>query len=131
MRISLLVIYKFVIFVYYSCYLCLQRIIVNYCEMSIIDNKQSVNNKTNNFVGFTMYLLKTFLSFRSVARAVFREVQTFFFNKYMVKPTKLFALLLIHVSPCKALKEILNSLFDQVYIQLNFKHNAACIPFKP
>ena len=36
----------------------------------------AINNKTNNFVGFTMYLLKTFLSFWSVTRGVFREVQT-------------------------------------------------------
>ena len=43
---------------------------------SIKKKLYTANNKTNNFVGVTMYLLKTFLSFWSVTRGVFREVQT-------------------------------------------------------
>ena len=51
-----------------------------------------LNKKTNNFVGFTIYL---------------------FFSKWKVKPTKLFVFLLTHVLlPCKALNEIHFQLFD-------------------
>ena len=45
-------------------------------SFNALHGDKCINNKTNNFVGFTMYLLKTFLSFRSVTLAILREVQT-------------------------------------------------------